>query len=258
METRINPEKWHRRHFRAGGGDAEIHYAVFGDFQYPLNVGLAEFRSAFLCDHITLTSYVSNRHGGVLTTLHDGWLGESLRLDDPELYEAVENATSCVLLRGCLPDPMSLLYMRDTVDVLTALMANGGSAILDIEAFAWFSKKTWQDRICSSSTLLPTNHVSVIQAPEEDESLVWLYTRGMRKFGRPDLSYHNVAQQYVLLALELFGYQIQRLAFGAQIADGDEIHISGLPKDLVFQIEDDYVPEFNNLRAEIVPAAFLR
>ena len=95
------------------------------------------------------------------------------------------------------------------------------------------------------------SHVSILFSAEESGGL-WFHTRGMRKFGRPDLSLHNVPDKYEKAAIELCNRFIELQAAGGRIPDGQEIQMPSLPGGLVCRHKgslDD--PDFNNVHVEI-------
>jgi hypothetical protein len=91
-----------------------------------------------------------------------------------------------------------------------------------------------------------------ILVSDEPDGTHWLHTRGMRKFGRPDLSFHKVGSQYEQPAIDLLNRFILLQAQGGLIPENKEIQISALPAGLTCHHEgrlDD--PDFNNVHVEI-------
>jgi hypothetical protein len=81
---------------------------------------------------------------------------------------------------------------------------------------------------------------------------LWIHTRGLRKFGRPDLSLRRVPRGQQVAAIELCNRFIQMQAQGALIPDGKEIRMNSLPARLICRhggsVEN---PDFNNVHMEI-------
>jgi hypothetical protein len=80
----------------------------------------------------------------------------------------------------------------------------------------------------------------------------WFHTRGMRKFGRPDVSVHDVPASYRDAVVDLCNRLINLQALGGVVPEGQEIQMDHLPPGLVCRHEggaDD--PDFNNTRVEI-------
>src|SRR5437667_12446663 len=92
----------------------------------------------------------------------------------------------------------------------------------------------------------------ILHISAEESGGRWFHTRGMRKFGRPDLSLHNVPDEYERAAIELCNRFIELQAAGGRIPDGQEIQMPSLPGGLVCRHKgslDD--PDFNNVHVEI-------
>ena len=93
--------------------------------------------------------------------------------------------------------------------------------------------------------------MSILVSAEESGGH-WFHTRGMRKFGRPDLSIHNVRNDYQKGAIEVCDRFIGLQAAGGRIPEGHEIRVTSLPGGLVCHHKgtlDD--PDFNNVHVEI-------
>jgi hypothetical protein len=156
------------------------------------------------------------------------------------------------MLQGTIADPPTLDYLRDVIGVLTALFDQGTVALLDTQAFAWFSPEQWHERIFAPDAPVPRHHVSVLLSPEDDGESVWVHTRGMRKFGRPDLSVRGVAPEYQDACIELCNRFIEMQAFGEVVPEGQPIRMQGLPPGMACHHQGDFDdPDFNNVHLEI-------
>jgi hypothetical protein len=132
-----------------------------------------------------------------------------------------------------LADQGDLNYLRGAVGLLTFLLDHGGIVIYDPQMFLWWEPGEWRDRIFRPDGAVPWHHVAILTAEEpEDASLAWFHTRGMRKFGRPDLSVHRVPPKYRGAVIDLFERFIELQAFGGVIAEGQEIRMKRLPKGM--------------------------
>lgn len=80
----------------------------------------------------------------------------------------------------------------------------------------------------------------------------WFHTRGMRKFGRPDLSVHHVSRDLRDGIVDLFNRFIEFQAFGGIIAQGQDIKMGSLPAGMICVHQGDLDdPDFNNVHVEI-------
>jgi hypothetical protein len=125
--------------------------------------------------------------------------------------------------------------------------------------FQWWEPEAWRRHVFEPGSPVPRRHV-IILTSEEDESdsstnpLLWFHSRGLRTFGRPDLSVHNVPFRYRDPVIDLFERFIQLQAFGGAIAEGQEIRMKGLPPGMICHHAGDLNDlDFNNVHVEITP-----
>ena len=244
---------WHRKFYRPGGGNAFLLYAAFGDFDLTCKVDAEKYRTSGLPDGVEIRAYNREQHQAYISSMYDGWIGNYLRRTSPALYEAVDSAPGCLMLRGEIADPDSLLYLRNTIGLLTALLeANDAAAILDMQALAWHSRQEWHDKIFAPDQPLPRNHAIILFSEEEDGNGLRIHTRGMRKFGRPDVSMRHVAPEDKDKYIDLCNRFIEMMAFGEVVVEGQAIKVAGVPLGLTCHYQgnlDD--PIFNNVYIDV-------
>ena len=79
-----------------------------------------------------------------------------------------------------------------------------------------------------------------------------MHTRGLRVFGRPDLSIHDVDPDAFTTTVELVNVLIAQLAKGLVIDDGMTMDVGGDLGMLTFEHRGDVDdPDFNNEHLEI-------
>jgi hypothetical protein len=118
--------------------------------------------------------------------------------------------------------------------------------------FHWWTPAEWRERAFEPAGPVPRHHVTILVS-EAPDGTQWFHTRGLRKFGRPDLSTHNVKVQYHAAIIELFNRFIEYQAFGAIIPDGEEIRMAALPPGMTCRRRGDIEdPDFNNEHVEIL------
>lgn len=174
---------WPRAQYRKGGADAFLAYVVFGKLDH-LDVSRSRYRTN------GLPAGVSARTGVRCDDLRSGLFGSMLAKHEPPLATSVASAPNCVVVMGSVPDPKDLNYLRDTVGVVTAMWDVGAVAVLDMQSFRWYSKAEWHTEIFDPDGAVPRHHVSILWS--EEDGRLWFHTRGMRKFGRPDISVTRV------------------------------------------------------------------
>jgi hypothetical protein len=74
--------------------------------------------------------------------------------------------------------------------------------------------------------VVPRQHVVILTSEDPDDALLtWLHTRGLRKFGRPDLSVRRVPPQDREAVIDLFDRFIEFQTFGGVIEEGQEVRL---------------------------------
>lgn len=239
----IERGEWPRRHYQKGGSDAFLAYAVFGDLG-ELQVSRSRHRSRGLPSGVEMGS------GSGCNELRSGIFASMLAREEPTLVEAVNAASNCVVVMGSVPDPADLNYLRDTVGVLTATWEAGALAIFDMQSMRWYSKTTWLSEIFEPAAAVPRHHVSILWS--EEHGCLWIHTRGMRKFGRPDISVTGVPHSAREAVIDLCNRFIEMMAFGVVVPEAQVISMRTLPSGLhchyAGSIDD---PDFNNVHLEI-------
>src|SRR5437773_655392 len=79
----------------------------------------------------------------------------------------------------------------------TAIRGAGGHAVANLPSLGMFTPEQWRGVIFAPDKPQPRLHVNVFHSEEargapqgagSKEDIVWLHSRGLRAFGRPDLS----------------------------------------------------------------------
>lgn len=244
-------DDWPRRYFSPGGDTPFLFYVVFGCDTRELGLSRSKYRCDSIPEGLQVHDYGPGRHPEVLDEFRQGFLWDELRQSDPALAGAVARQTRCTIVRGSVFDDASLNYFRNTIGLITALLDCGGVAIQDAQSLKWWSPQAWRTQVFDPAAAQPSEHVAIL-CSAESPGVQWLHPRGMRKFGRPDLSIHGVGSPYFDAVVDLFNRFIEFQAFGGIIAEGQEIRIKTLPAGMFClhggDLED---PDFNNVHVEI-------
>jgi hypothetical protein len=229
--------------YQPGGADAFLAYAVFGDLQ-ELKVSSGRHRTRGLPPGVTAQVSAAGDE------LRSGPLGSMLAASDPALAAAVASAPACVVVAGAIADPQDLDYLRDTVGLLTAMWDAGAVAILDLQSFRWYGRPVWFSEIFDPDGPVPRHHVSILWS--EEDGRLWFHTRGLRKFGRPDISVRRVPPESRDPIIDLCNRLIEMMALGGMIPEGQPVKMKTLPPGLQCRhagsVDD---PDFNNVHVEI-------
>lgn len=190
-------------------------------------------------------------HRDTLDSFRTGYLWDEFSGCEPELATRVASQDACIVMRGEFPDTSTLDYLRDTIGLVTHFLDHGGVAVYDPQMFRWWTPGSWHEQIFAPAEAVPHHH-TVILVSSEEEDTEWIHKRGMRKFGRPDLSFRGVTRELRSGAIEVCNRFIEFQAFGGSIAEGSEIEIPALPRGLrCFHRGNLDDPDFNNVHVAI-------
>lgn len=245
-------ETWERKHYAAGGGAPFLFYVVYGEIDSSTPLSRSTYRSNGVPDGIDVMSYGPNKHPDVPGSFREGHLWDEFVADDPKLSSTVAQSEHCMILRGTPVDSTTLNYLRDTVGLIAYLIDRGGCAIYDPFMFRWWQPSEWKHQIFDPSAAVPRHHTVILVSTEDDPELKWFHTRGMRKFGRPDISVHNVPAELENGVVDLCNRLIEHQAFGHVVPDGQEIRMASLPSGCVIRHGGDLDdPDFNNVHLDV-------
>lgn len=249
---------WPRPYYERPGGRPFLFYVVFGAFDAGYEVG-SEYRTLGVHPGLRLDLYNRQDHAEVLSGFQAGYLWDGLVAQEPALARRIAESDQCLILRGELEDRGDLNYLRDSVGLLTFFLDHGGVCVYDPQMFRWWEPEAWRRQVFQPAGPVPRQHVVVLTSDEGesgalDEPRTWFHTRGMRKFGRPDLSVHDVLPQYHEAVIDLFERFIEFQALGGIIAEGQAIGMRNLPPGMTCHHGGDLDdPDFNNVHVEITP-----
>jgi hypothetical protein len=244
---------WPRSHFTQPGGMSYLFYVVYGQFEPLPTLSTSDYRSEGVPSGLVLSRFDAEQDSEVLDSFREGYLWNELRSANPDFASQIAEPKDCMILRGEIEESDTLNYLRDSVGLLTFLLDHGGITVYDPFMFRWWTPDEWRTHIFDPGESIAHRHVVILTSGESEPSLTWFHTRGMRKFGRPDLSIHNVAAKYNDAIIELFERFIEFQAFGGIISEGQVIRMKGLTKGMTCHHRGDLDdPDFNNVHVEIV------
>jgi hypothetical protein len=244
---------WTREFYHQPGGAPYLFFAVYGAFGKLPNLSAAQYRSAGIPDGLKFKQYSRQEHPQVLARFQEGYVWEDLQRGNRELARQIAAAPQCVILRGQVEDSDKLNYLRDAVGLVTFLLDQGGIVVYDPFLLHWWPADEWRRRIFEPAGPVPTHHVVLLTTDEETPGRTWFHTRGLVKFGRPDLSIRNVPPQLHQAVTELCNRFIFFQALGGTIEEGQKVTMKGLPDGLTCRHQGDMEdPNFNNVHVEVV------
>lgn len=238
---------WPRPYWQPSEETAVLQFYVFGKFDQDLVIPSARYGSPGLPAGVTLERFQNLALRSWEGYPLKGALGELLKEDDPATFEEARIAPEVLVVRGTLADSDRLDYLRDTLGVLAALLDVGGTSVLDPQILSLFDGAAWRQHYLIEGGAPPRHHVLILRTADEASDHSRVRTRGMRKFGRPDLDLHNVPVRDVDRAGALCEQLVELQSLGAAFATGQLLDVDGVPGELVAECGgsmDD--PQFNN------------
>ena len=245
----MSVENWERPYFEPSKSEVNIFDVAYGKPPKRWNLSGSDYRVAGIPNGVEISTYGPAVNPETVDMFRSGYLWDRLSEDKPDLASQISQENECLIIRGSLRDPETLNYFRDIVGLIQWLFDNGIHAVYDPHAFLWWATEEWNE-IFQNAEPTPHSHVMIFTSPEDEK--IWLHTRGMRKFGRPDLSVRGCPTDKVSDAGKLINRFIKMQAFGAIIPEGKEIKVEGLPTGMVCNHKGDLEdPDFNNVHIEI-------
>lgn len=241
---------WERKYFSKALDSPFIFYCIHGDFSVDFKISREKYRTLGLPHGCDLMKYGPSKHPEYVKSFLEGYLWESVKTSDAAFANQITNSNECFIIKGQLSDTSNLNYLRDIVGIITYLLDHGGVSVYDPQGFKFFKKTDWLQNIFNPNGAVPRNHIQILYS--EDNGLKWYHTRGLRKFGRPDLSIHDVSTKYEDAVYDLFNCFIEYVAFGGIIQDKQEIKLNSLPVGMWCENKGDFEDlDFNNKHVEI-------
>ena len=250
--TKTELAHWDRPHWEAGGGTPTLFYKLHGEFSEAPAVSRSKYRCEGPPPGLDLTVVTEAEDPGSFGFGLDDVFAERLRRDHPTLTEQVEKAPHAMIIRGEIADHGDLNYLRDTVGLIMAMLDAGGLAVFDPFILDWWTPEAWRSEIFDADGPVPRHHALILVSEQEKADRKWIHTRGMRKFGRPDISIRGVEEGEMQAMIDLCNRFIEMQAFGAVIADAQPIRMKSLKGDWAcFHGGDLDDPDFNNVHVEV-------
>jgi hypothetical protein len=226
-----------------------VFYVIYGQFPTNIQLSAATYGTTGIPKGIEVRKL--NREQRPVFPFTDGDFAKVIKGDNPSNFAAILAAPECVIIQGEVANPADLNYLRDSIGVATWFLDHGGVGVMDPQQVKLYEPATWRKAIFDPTPPMWTKHV-VILLTKEPDGTQWIHTRGLRKFGRPDLSLHHVPQVHANAAIEMFNRFIILQVEGGLIPEGQQIRMAGFPAGMTCRhagSPDDH--NFNNTHVEI-------
>jgi hypothetical protein len=248
-----NQNKWVRDKFNDQGLMTRIFFIVMGDFKDMDPMDVEKYKSSGMPDGFSAFPYRETQHEGLKRDICSGYIWDFTNKFRPELCGLIHQTTSSFLLRGDQKEQEDLDYLKEIVGFVAYLLDNGGIAVYDPLLLKWWNKKEWMEEIFKADGPAPFKHVEILKSPEnEDPTKTWYHTRGMIKFGKPELSIRNMGKEQEEDALKLINKLIEYQCQGGAILKEHTVELDGSLKGYKYHLQghwDD--PDFNNVHIDI-------
>jgi hypothetical protein len=232
---------WPRPHYQRSPSTASLFYLVFGEPPAHLNVKRARHH----VDELPPQLQVSIHGRGDDPAWFDGWLSPPVGLEIPHVFGAaaqdVYRANRVAAVRAEFPDPGSLAYLRNTVGVVSAIAEEGAVAVFDVSALTWWRPDEWRMRFVERSAFHIGDHIfTAVSEDAGGAGTLSMQTRGMRKFGRPELLVRHLPgprdleAPAVKAASEVMDGLANYAARGGVLADGQTMRLDRYDATIVF------------------------
>lgn len=245
---------WPRPNYVPGGGEPFLFYCLYGKATAGNSLSASKYRLSGMPAGIDVMKYGPDQKPHVVSSFREGFVWEHLQKTDPEFARTIASCDSCMVLRGSPEDDSDLNYLRNTIGLITYFLDEGCCAVYDLQMLKWWTPEEWKEKIFEPASPVPRRHTVTLFSPEEsDPSRKWFHTRGMRKFGRPDISVHNVPSEHEVSVGKMIQRLIEHQAAGNVVAEGMKINMESLPPGgIVHHGGDLEDPDFNNVHIQVV------
>lgn len=251
-----NKEKnvWQRVYFGQPYNNPFLFYVLFGtDNMSELKISKAKHNIDRMPEELGIINYSKNNadHKKYIEGFYlDNYFGKLLMKKDSALYDKIIVCENITVVTGEFEDTETLDYLKNTIGIIQASIETNIIAVLDSQILEWFTPEEWSSKYFEPKSPLVFDHVVILRSNENEN--LWLHTRGMRKFGRPDISIKKVAPDKEEIAIEIINRFIQLFAYGLIPNETKEIKLKGMEKGTFGKLLGDYENlDFNNYYFEI-------
>lgn len=194
-------------------------YVIFGAKEEELEISRERHNIDEVPEGLNINMLTQEKHSEYMDNLIGGTLGKLLKEEQPELYEKIQKENVWAVVNGEITQDDNLKYMRNTIGVVQAFLDTGAIAVLDMQTFSLYSVEEFSEKIFSKDFDV-YSHVKILLSKMEDGN-IWLHTRGLRKFGRPDVSIENIDEsdvdKAVRIANQMIFYSAQGMLFNKKV-----------------------------------------
>lgn len=217
-----------------------LFYVVFGVSEDNMQVSKTKHHVDEVPAGIDVMCLNRTNNNDYIENFFRGAIGDIIKERNEELYNICREQDKCVVIQGAAIEDATFDYMRNIVGVMQAFVDNGAVGILDLLTFTLFSPKAYTEKFFEKD-INAQDHVVILISKTGDK--YWLHTRGMSKFGRPDISMENVAESNVPLCKNIINQMIYYGGEGAVFKEQIKINLSS---EESYIVNTEFINDFDN------------
>ncbi len=232
------------------GPKPELFFVVYGPIPENWAISTKDYRTKGIPTGVSVQAYGPASQPEIVDRFRDGYVWDEFCASDPKAASATKCQTSCIIFQGAVQDDDTLEYLRDIIGVIAWMCDQGAVSVYDPQRICWFGPDDWKRDLFDLGASPVWPHVVTLVSDEDNTR--WLHTRGMIKFGRPDLSMRGVRPENRELGAQIVNRLIGFQARGGWFENGAKLRIADAPAGITVWhggTPDD--PDFNNTHLEI-------
>lgn len=218
-------------------------YVIFGAKEEELEISRERHNIDEVPEGLNMNMLTREQHGKYMDNLIGGTLGKILKEEQPELYEKIQKENIWAIVNGEIKQDDNLRYLRNTIGIVQAFLDTGAIAVLDMQTFSLYSAKEFTEKIFSKDLDVYSHAKNLISKMENGN--IWLHTRGLRKFGRPDISIENIPESEENKAVRIANQMIYYSSLGVLFNKKVKLHPYKDKEDAVI-INPKFVEDYEN------------
>lgn len=181
---------------------------------------------------------------------------------DPEVVNKTITAKNAITISGGMINPANGLdnYI-EVIIMLEIILASYVEcvSVFDLKTKTLLDRNEWLTQVVtnlSNDVFEISDHVLTLKCEQDDQS-IWARTNGMIKFGKPDLSIHNIENAEAEETIEFINNLAAELIYNNSMpVNNSEIILDDVPQSMIALHKGDYQDEnfADNVHIEIVAA----
>jgi hypothetical protein len=241
---------WSRPHWQPDGGTPFVFLVLYGVTDVAQPVHAVSYRTAGVPDGIDAGVFDRVENDEYLKGFEEGYPWEQLVARDRDLSQRILASPGAIVFAGEPDESETLMYLRDIIGMTAWILDHGAIAVYEPFTFRWWDAAAWKENFFAPDRPNPNRHAMIYHSTEEDG--VWMHTRGMLTFGRPDLSIRGIPAAHFDDAADACSKLIEYQALGGILREGQVVRHPALGPLIVHHEGDRDDPDFNNSHVELM------